>query len=882
MKRQVSVLRPLLCLAAALSLGSACVANDPDDKAQRTEDYVVKAYPAQLFASGLAENQLASLKRKMACDEGPFAALQDAARPKKQSDIQARTAYLVQIGEWNTLNGSYSLVSSTWYVYRAAFSNEKCLLEQTGLKASGQPLLYGDKIVWFLGINHFRDPIDPKNISVAYKVSATPAIAESVQDLGLLVMGILGATSTVTPYKNGVPSKPPTDTLVSAAKIYGLRTLPFDLNIALSLTLNQPGGLPAGRIGTAYAATVSASGGNGNYNYVVIQDSLPDGLGLDSETGSISGTPATAGDSTFTVRIQDTSTPPNVAAVRTHIRIAPASVVTLKAAGAASPWPSGIVGVPYAASVAPKGGSGNYSFSSMGNLPPGLALDPTSGAIYKVPSAAGNFNFTIHVTDQADPSITVDVPVAITIAAPSQSLSYSVVPFQILPSGAASVPYSASIGAKGGNGTNSFTIDGNLPPGLTINSSSGVISGVPTVPSNYSFTVHIEDTSSSPNATAVRAQIAIKSQPVPDPSVKLAVAALAQPNGSLPDGTVDVPYSALLAVIDGTGPYSYSNAAGLPYGLELSKSGSFTGSPSTAGDFQISFSVQDMSIPPIKRSFKVPLAIKLPLIAVTLGGASSGNTPRGNSGAPQNAGPTNGPSNNASHAAGPSAGPSGAPQNSAATPQQVGGKASTVGQNNSSGPTNSGSNSVVTTVDCSAVSQGTPCSLNRTFRTDAREAFDFGVGIGLPGVREKIFSPTVAPHVTTHADVYGFFDVYPAAYWKPKESWVPHFNFGIPLTSQSLHRPYFGIGENLTSWTGAEKAGFPLPIIFFVGLVDMKQQIFVTPFGQTTPILKYDRALKPLYGIELPIGAIVNKITGGAKGSGTAAGGKGGTSSSSP
>jgi hypothetical protein len=94
---------------------------------------------------------------------------------------------------------------------------------------------------------------------------------------------------------------------------------------------------------------------------------------------------------------------------------------------------------------------------------------------------------------------------------------------------------------------------------------------------------------------------------------------------------------------------------------------------------------------------------------------------------------------------------------------------------------------------------------------------------------------------------------------------LPHFNFGIPITSQSLHRPYVGVAENLTFLTSKLKLGIPLSI--FARPVFMKQQIELP--GSTT--LQWDHATKMIYGVELSIGSISNYLKGGssAKSSGS-------------
>jgi hypothetical protein len=186
-------------------------------------------------------------------------------------------------------------------------------------------------------------------------------------------------------------------------------------------------------------------------------------------------------------------------------------------------------------------------------------------------------------------------------------------------------------------------------------------------------------------------------------------------------------------------------------------------------------------------------------------------------------------------------------------------------------------------VDCSIVNAQTPCTFTETFANNDREAFDFSVGVNLPGVKEAQYAP--APKTVTHTDLYALVDLYPLAflqhftnwsaiaYMPSKESWVPHFNFGIPVASQPFHRPMAGLVENLTTWTKAEKYGFPLRINGFVGLVALKQQI--DPTG-----MKYDRAWKPIYGFEVPVASLVSKLSsaisgGGGGGSKSGSGGRG-------
>ena len=78
----------------------------------------------------------------------------------------------------------------------------------------------------------------------------------------------------------------------------------------ISITINpaltiDTAALPAGKIGQAYSQTLSASGGSGGNKWSIADSALPDGLSLDEKTGTIAGTPKTAGTYVFTVQVSD-------------------------------------------------------------------------------------------------------------------------------------------------------------------------------------------------------------------------------------------------------------------------------------------------------------------------------------------------------------------------------------------------------------------------------------------------------------------------------------------------------------------------------------------------------------------------------------------------
>jgi hypothetical protein len=61
--------------------------------------------------------------------------------------------------------------------------------------------------------------------------------------------------------------------------------------------------LPGGTVGASYGAELAATGGQTPYTWSLSAGALPAGLGLGTQSGAITGTPMTAGTSSFTVRV---------------------------------------------------------------------------------------------------------------------------------------------------------------------------------------------------------------------------------------------------------------------------------------------------------------------------------------------------------------------------------------------------------------------------------------------------------------------------------------------------------------------------------------------------------------------------------------------------
>lgn len=241
--------------------------------------------------------------------------------------------------------------------------------------------------------------------------------------------------------------------------------------------------LDDGTTGVAYNERLFASGGEQPYAWSLApgSDPLPPGLGL-SGSGDIGGTPTAVGTYSFTVRVTDAGL--QSATKVLSIRVGTPVAVTTES------LPGGTAGNAYAQTLGATGGTTPYRWAVVaGNLPPGLALDPDTGTISGTPTTAATYGFTVQVSDGAIPART-DTQALEIVVAPGLSITTG----SSLLACRVGVSCVRAIDAAGGTSPYSWTLVGKLPPGLTLTASTGpgtTITGTPTKPGNYSFTIQV-------------------------------------------------------------------------------------------------------------------------------------------------------------------------------------------------------------------------------------------------------------------------------------------------------------------------------------------------------------------------------------------------------
>jgi len=151
----------------------------------------------------------------------------------------------------------------------------------------------------------------------------------------------------------------------------------------------------------------------------------------------------------------------------------------------------GTTGKSYSQTLSATGGKKPYVWSiSAGSLPSGLSLDSSTGVISGKPISAGTSTFTVQVKDANNATSTK--PLSIAIYAPLTISTES------LPTGTAGIAYSQTLAARGSLQPYVWsTITGTLPAGLSLNSSTGVISGTQTSAGTSTFTTQVKDANNS-------------------------------------------------------------------------------------------------------------------------------------------------------------------------------------------------------------------------------------------------------------------------------------------------------------------------------------------------------------------------------------------------
>ena len=357
--------------------------------------------------------------------------------------------------------------------------------------------------------------------------------------------------------------------------------------------------------GQSYTVTCTAQGALLSYYWEF--PNLPDWIVPPSENDAyqqklvLTGVPNELGTVSFAVQVSDYSSLVGDAPRKGRDRVLATAIPTVtvpitihvhERLNLSCNSASGPVGQPVSSTCQTRGGATPYSFTS-GTLPDGFMLDPMTGAISGTSATPLYTQVKVTVTDSAFPTMgTSSAVTIINITAPGILLSCANIQTSVGDAVATS-PCTAT------NGVSPYTFSATtLPSGLTLDASTGVISGTTSAPGTFQITMTVQDsTSGTPKIATANFSIIVGAQ-----MLSLTCSDIA--------GTSGKPLSATpCSVSGGTGPFSYQ-ATGLPNGLVMNaNSGIVSGSTGTVASFTVAVTVTDNSQETATSSFTVVISV---------------------------------------------------------------------------------------------------------------------------------------------------------------------------------------------------------------------------------------------------------------------------------
>lgn len=382
---------------------------------------------------------------------------------------------------------------------------------------------------------------DGKSATAAYTltVAATPPIAVSttgvptIATVGTAYNGTPTATGGIPPYTWALTTKPswmsvnsstgaitgtpdagngPVDVTIQATGGIFSNTATVSLDVRPPITIDT-GSLPlTGTAGTNYTGTVSWAGGR---NSTVTVSGLPSTLTATTvgSTITIAGRPLTGGTYDLVFNGSDADGRTTTANATLVVAAAPAMAIDT------STMPTSVTlsspTAEYSSTATVTGGVTPYTWTVTG-LPAGVTATPSGGTVTFAgrPAASGTFDITLQVDDAGGATVSTTVSVTITVV----NLTIDITDLWTI--GHQGITESlGTVTAAGGQTPYTFSAT-NLPAGLTIDSTTGVVSGAATTLGTKAVTVTVTDSSSTPLTASTTWNVDIQTAiPIATPSL---------------------------------------------------------------------------------------------------------------------------------------------------------------------------------------------------------------------------------------------------------------------------------------------------------------------------------------------------------------------------
>ena len=340
---------------------------------------------------------------------------------------------------------------------------------------------------------------------------------------------------------------------------------------------------PSATTGQAYSVEFTLKEpGDACPTFVVSSGVLPPGLSLASDEGVARGTPTQAGSYTFYITVSYTcgvggKAPGIFSDQQFTINVnqgatAPPPAPTVSVTTAS--LPDANVNQPYTSPGLTATGATVTSWTlAGGTLPAGLTLG-TNGVITGTPTQSGTFAIKVQA-NASGASATKDLSLFVLAPLAIQTLVDKTPPQTGLTAKRlVNQPLATGVKAVGGRTPYTFSAEGTMPPGLTLDPATGKITGAGTAAGRYAFTVTVTD------ATGTKAS-------VPWNITILPLLDFTKGKG-LPLGHLNKRYSARIPVKGkDSATAEFAIAGKIPPGLELDDTGRLTGTLLKTGNYKI-------------------------------------------------------------------------------------------------------------------------------------------------------------------------------------------------------------------------------------------------------------------------------------------------------
>jgi large repetitive protein len=339
-----------------------------------------------------------------------------------------------------------------------------------------------------------------------------------------------------------------------------------------------------GTVDVAYSYDVNATG-SATITYSLV--TFPAGMTINSTSGIISWTPSASGDYNVTVKAANGTAPDATQSFTI-------SVIGFNPQITSTPVTSATVDVAYSYDVNATGTQTGMTYSLV-TFPVGMSINSTSGIISWTPTSSGSVPVKVRAANGIEPADT-------------QSFTITVVGFNPditstpLTTAIVGIAYSYDVNASGTQTGMTYSLSV-FPVGMSINSTSGLISWTPATPGDVSVRVKAD------NGIA----------PADSQSFTISVANNNPDINSTPvlTGQAGVPYSYTVHANGLQTGMTYSLATS-PAGMTINaSSGLISWTPAAAGDFDVKVKADNGIAPIDSQNFTIAVANNNPDITST-------------------------------------------------------------------------------------------------------------------------------------------------------------------------------------------------------------------------------------------------------------------------